>query len=80
MRVDSVSKSNNPELLDRLVDSWQWPGRSGTIVECGYACLFLASEGASFITGVLLIISGGAELGYGIKAPQLLGLDLSGVL
>ncbi len=76
-RIQGVAQSDNPEELDRLVDSWQWPGRSGSIEEAGQACLFLASDSASYITGIELIISGGSELGYGIKAPWKLGLDLS---
>ena len=75
-RIQGVAQSENPEELDRLVDSWQWPGRSGSIEEAGQACLFLASDNASYISGIDLIISGGSELGYGIKAPSKLGLDL----
>ncbi|NLF01852.1 MAG: glucose 1-dehydrogenase [Anaerolineales bacterium] len=50
-----------------FIESWGWNGRVGTIEEVGEACLFLASESASFITGVELVISGGAELAYGTK-------------
>ena len=75
-RIQGVARSENPEELDRLVDSWQWPGRSGSIEEAGHACLFLASDMAGYISGIELIISGGSELGYGIKAPWKLGLDL----
>jgi len=74
-RACAVAQSENPQELDNLVDSWQWPGRSGTVEEVGHACLFLASDGASFITGVELMVSGGAELGYGIKDPSRLGLQ-----
>ena len=38
----------------------------GTIQEIGQACVFLAAEG-SFLTGIDLPFSGGAELGYGQK-------------
>jgi NAD(P)-dependent dehydrogenase (short-subunit alcohol dehydrogenase family) len=76
MRKKGVAASADPELADRLVDSWQWPGRSGTNEEVGYACLFLASDWASYITGIELIISGGSELGYGVKAPWKLNLSL----
>lgn len=41
-------------------------GRFGTIDECGETCLFLASE-ASYCTGIDIILSGGAELGYAKK-------------
>jgi L-fucose dehydrogenase len=57
------------EAFHRLVDSWQATGRSGTNEEVGQLCLFLASDAASYITGVEVIISGGSELGYGIKHP-----------
>ena len=67
----------DPEAIDNWVDSWQWTGRSGTIEEVGHACLFLASDGASFITGIELFVSGGAELGYGIKDPAKVGLKLA---
>jgi hypothetical protein len=40
----------------------------GTPEEVGRLCLFLASD-ATFTTGVDHIISGGAEIGYGRKAP-----------
>lgn len=75
-RVEGVAQSENPEELDKLVDSWQWAGRSGSNEEAGYVCLFLASDWASYVTGIDLIISGGSELGYGVKAPWKIGLDL----
>ncbi len=50
-----------------LVDSWQWMGRSGEPSEVGQACLFLAGNGASFTTGAEIIVSGGADLGFGPK-------------
>ena len=75
-RIEGVAQSENPEELDKLVDSWQWAGRSGSNEEAGYVCLFLASDWASYVTGIDLIISGGSELGYGVKAPWKIGLDL----
>jgi NAD(P)-dependent dehydrogenase (short-subunit alcohol dehydrogenase family) len=60
------SKEKPQEIKDEL-DSYQWTGRYGTGEEVGEACLFLASDGASFITGIEMIISGGAELAYGKK-------------
>jgi NAD(P)-dependent dehydrogenase (short-subunit alcohol dehydrogenase family) len=75
-RARGVGAADDPEAMDRLIDSWQWPGRSGTNEEVGQACLFLASEAASYITGIELIISGGSELGYGVKAPWKLNLSL----
>ena len=44
-------------------------GRFGTSEECGKACLFLAAD-ATFCTGINILVSGGAELNYGIKNPK----------
>ena len=76
-RTEAVAKMENPQAIDNWLDSRQWPRRSGTIEEVGHACMFLAGDGASFITGIELIISGGAELGYGIKDPAKVGLKLA---
>lgn len=65
-----VARSENPEALDKMVDALQWFNRSGTIEEVGQVCLFLASDAANFMTGVELIVSGGAELDYGKKYPH----------
>lgn len=68
-RLDLEAKMKNGQAFREYVESWQWLGRSGTIEEVGYACLFLASDVARFITGLELILSGGAELDLGPKAP-----------
>ena len=65
-----VASLENGEAIDRWLDSLQVTGRSGTIEEAGQLCLFLASDAASFLTGIEVIISGGAELGYGMKYPM----------
>jgi NAD(P)-dependent dehydrogenase (short-subunit alcohol dehydrogenase family) len=65
-----INSNEDPQKVRDFIESWQWNGRRGTIEEVGYTCLFLASDGASFITGIELIISGGAELAYGIKYPK----------
>lgn len=56
-------------VLDKWVDSLQCAGRSGTCEEVGQLCLFLASDAASYITGALIPITGGTEVGYGPKHP-----------
>ncbi len=55
--------------FDRWIDSHQPCGRSGTVEEVGQLCLFLATDCASYLTGTEIIISGGSELGYGVKYP-----------
>jgi len=63
-----ITRAKDPEALREYLKTIQWAGRVGTIHEVGQACLFLASDASSFITGVELVLSGGAELGYGSKA------------
>ncbi len=77
MREAYVASSPNPPALDNYIDSWQWAARSATVDEIGQVCLFLASPAASFITGVELPVTGGAELGYGIKVPAKVGWQLA---
>jgi len=76
MRRAAVAAAPDPQALDNYIDSWQWTGRSAEIEEIGQVCLFLASPAAAFITGVDLPVTGGAELGYGIKVPALVGWKL----
>ena len=68
-RIDAVRKSENPEAMDQMLDGWQWCNRSGTIEEAGQVCLFLASDAASYVTGIEFMVSSGAELGFGKKYP-----------
>ncbi len=49
------------------VVTWQLMGRLGTVEEVAALCVFLAAD-ATFTTGVDHLITGGAEVGYGIKA------------
>ncbi|EGD75997.1 17-beta-hydroxysteroid dehydrogenase 14 [Salpingoeca rosetta] len=49
-----------------LGEKQQVMNRFGTIEESGKLCLFIAAD-ATFTTGVDHILSGGAELGYGVK-------------
>jgi NAD(P)-dependent dehydrogenase (short-subunit alcohol dehydrogenase family) len=64
----------DPEAKLKEIGSWNWLGRQGTLRETGDPVVFLASEMSSYITGHELVVSGGAELAYGIKtgeyAPQ----------
>ena len=61
--------------LDRWADSMQQFGRSGTPFEAGQVCLFLASDAASYLTGLDIYISAGIELGVGVKYPPLFVTD-----
>lgn len=80
VRVNSVSPGNidtplwqsfaeasaDPEAMRREGAAAQWLPRLGTIDEVGRLCVYLAAE-ATYTTGVDHVISGGAELGYGVK-------------
>ena len=68
-RSEFIASRKDGPAIDRWVESLQVMGRSGTDWEVAQACLFLASEAAKFITGIALLITGGAELGYGVKHP-----------
>ena len=65
--AQTIASHPDPEGIRAVIESWQWLGRPATPVEVGQACLFLASPASSYITGVELNLSGGAELGYGMK-------------
>ncbi|HKC63671.1 MAG TPA: SDR family oxidoreductase [Pyrinomonadaceae bacterium] len=81
VRVNSVSPGNiytplwqeaidaapDPEQCRADGEAAQVLGRMGCPEEVGRLCLFIAAE-ATFTTGVDHIISGGAELGYGLKS------------
>ncbi len=56
---------------DRWAEGLQPLGRSGSAEEAGQVILFLASDAASYLTGIELMISGGIELGQGLKYPPL---------
>ncbi len=70
LEIGFIESKPNPQEIAEFIDSWQWAGRRGTIEEVGEACLFLASDQANYVTGVALIVSGGSELGYGVKWPK----------
>ena len=68
--IDYFAASEKGKEIERWANSLQPMGRVGTSEEVGQVCLFLASEAASYLTGVEIIISGGAEIGYGVKYPM----------
>ncbi|TNN42520.1 17-beta-hydroxysteroid dehydrogenase 14 [Liparis tanakae] len=51
----------------KLAETHQLLGRMGTEAELGLAALFLAAD-ATFCTGIDLLVTGGAELDYGVKS------------
>lgn len=57
----------DPDAAQKAGDVVQVMGRKGTIIETGRLCLCIAAD-LTFTTGVDHIQSGGAELGYGVKA------------
>jgi NAD(P)-dependent dehydrogenase (short-subunit alcohol dehydrogenase family) len=68
-RIAGVAACENAEAVDAWIDSNQHNNRSASVEEVGQACLFLATAASSYISGVLLNLSFGAELGYGVKFP-----------
>ncbi len=48
--------------LDQLLDEWNIPlGRLGTPQDIGAACVYLASDAASWVSGEILRVGGGAK-------------------
>jgi len=48
--------------LDVLLEEWNIPlGRLGTPQDIGSACVYLASDAASWISGEILRVGGGAK-------------------
>jgi NAD(P)-dependent dehydrogenase (short-subunit alcohol dehydrogenase family) len=66
-RLEASMPETEARHFHDLVESWQWMGRSGLPAEVAQACLFLAGSGSSFITGSEIVVSGGADLGFGPK-------------
>jgi len=65
-----IQAAPDPQASLEAVESYQWTGRMGSPEEVGEVCLFLASDGASFLNGLEVIVSGGAELAYGYKLTK----------
>ncbi len=52
----------NEDQLDELLEAWNIPlGRLGTPQDIGAACLYLASDAASWVSGEILRVGGGAK-------------------
>jgi len=54
---------NDPERLRKILGRIQM-GRVGTPEEIGWACVFLASPAASYVTGQTLVVDGGGLVGF----------------
>ena len=65
---EARDRADDPQAFVDFSSSWHWLGRCATVEEVATVCLFLATDGAGFITGAELPVSGGAELAYGRKA------------
>ena len=54
--------NKNEDQLDELLDEWNIPlGRLGTPQDIGSACVYLASDAASWVSGEILRVGGGAK-------------------
>lgn len=54
---------NDPERLQKILGRIQM-GRIGLPEEIGWACVFLASPAASYVTGQTLVVDGGGLVGF----------------
>lgn len=58
--MKALNKTENQ--LDELLDEWKIPlGRLGRPEDIGSACVYLASEAASWVSGEILRVGGGAK-------------------
>ena len=71
MYYANKNRDPDPDAFEQWSNNVQWMGRGGTIEEVGNTCLFLASSGASFITGSEVYVTGGYEIGEGQNIPYL---------
>lgn len=58
--LNAIGKTENQ--LDEILDEWKIPlGRLGTPADISSACIYLASEASSWISGEILRVGGGAK-------------------
>lgn len=65
--LEWASVFEDPEEKLKEIDRWSWLNRQGKPSEVGEAAVFLACSMSNYITGHELLVTGGTELGYGIK-------------
>ena len=70
-----LGRDHMPELIDKKKSEEnptyvQWLQRQGDVMDTGWTCLFLASSMAAYMTGAEINVSGGFELGNGIKVSR----------
>ncbi len=61
---DWFSQQEDEEAAKKYIFAQHPIGRIGTIEDCGYAALYLASSDSDFVTGITLNLDGGITLGY----------------
>jgi NAD(P)-dependent dehydrogenase (short-subunit alcohol dehydrogenase family) len=66
----NTGPSMSPELSRELSNTAQWIRRQGTALEVGWTCVYLASSMSSYVTGAEIRVTGGFEMGNGIRLTQ----------
>jgi len=64
INLDEWSKLPDPDAAQQLAASRQPMNRIGTVDEVAWPTVFLASDEASFITGEMLVVDGGASVRF----------------
>lgn len=66
----NIARQEEQEKFVQWHKGIQWMGRWGEPIEVAHAVLFMASDWASYITGAELMVTGGYEIGEGLKVPN----------
>lgn len=64
------SSSLSSEQRTKISNMTQWMGRKGIPIEVGWTCVYLASAMASYVTGAEILVTGGFELGSGLRLTK----------
>ena len=68
--------SPSPEQVSKISNMAQWMGRKGMPIEVGWTCVYLASGMASYVTGAEIYVTGGFELGSGLRLTKQERIDI----